>query len=86
MPSEDSSFGPSNPWYKPGLKELQKIHLETDLDIFILPLPYFIATKFAAFNSRGKVEYRTSHDFEDIIYITDNRLNFVEEIRSSKGR
>ncbi|HXA02502.1 MAG TPA: nucleotidyl transferase AbiEii/AbiGii toxin family protein [Cytophagaceae bacterium] len=85
MPSEDSSIGPSNPWYKPGLKELEKINLEADLYIFTLPLPYFLATKFSAFRSRGKGDYRTSHDFEDIIYITDNRINFVDEIRKSTG-
>jgi hypothetical protein len=85
MPSEDSSIGLSNPWYKLGLKELQKINLGSDLSIFILPLPYFLATKFFAFRSRGEGEYRTSHDFEDIIYVTDNRLNFVEEITTSTG-
>lgn len=81
MPSEDSSIGP-NPWYKPGLKDLERI---TDLYIFILPLSYFLATKFSAFRSRGKGDYRTSHDFEDIIYITDNRINFVDEIIKSTG-
>jgi hypothetical protein len=85
MPSEDSSIGPSNPWYKPGLKELEKINLEADLYIFTLPLTYFLATKFSAFRSRGKGDYRISHDFEDIIYITDNRINFVDEIRKSTG-
>ena len=43
-----------------------------------------MATKFEAFNSRGK-DYRTSHDIEDIIYIIDNRTTIVEEIAKADG-
>jgi hypothetical protein len=45
-----------------------------------LPLAYFLASKFAAFNDRGALDPRTSHDFEDIIYILDNRIDLVEEV------
>lgn len=41
--------------------------------------PCYLATKFEAFNSRGK-DYRTSHDIEDIIYVLDNRTTIVKEI------
>ena len=44
-----------------------------------------MATKFEAFNSRGK-DYRTSHDIEDIIYIIDNRTTIAEEIAKADGR
>lgn len=47
--------------------------------------PCFLATKFEAFNSRGK-DYRTSHDIEDIIYIIDNRSTIVEEITKTDKR
>lgn len=42
-----------------------------------------MATKFEAFNDRG-TDYRTSHDFEDIIYVIDNRTTIVEEIENDQ--
>lgn len=49
------------------------------MHIRILPVAYFLATKFAAYHSRGG-DPRSSHDFEDIVYVTDNRLRLLEEI------
>ncbi len=49
----------------------------------ILTAPCFIATKFEAFNDRG-TDYKTSHDFEDIIYVIDNRTTIVEENASDE--
>lgn len=78
MPSEPGALGDSNRWYEPGFESLQeiKIHGQT---IRVLSAPYFIATKLEAFHSRGN-DYRTSHDFEDVIYIIDNRTTIVNEV------
>ncbi|MBX7096014.1 MAG: hypothetical protein K1X56_14935 [Flavobacteriales bacterium] len=81
MPDEDSPWGKTNRWYKPGFKHSQQITVE-HIQINILPAPYFLATKFEAFKNRGG-DYRTSHDFEDIIYVIDNRINIVEEVLKS---
>lgn len=78
MPTEESSLGPSNKWYKYGFDDLRKAIVK-DQEIQILSAPVFLATKFEAFNSRGK-DYRTSHDFEDIIYVVDNRTTIVSEV------
>lgn len=80
MPAEDSSIGISNKWYKPGFKYLQQIELPDGTTINILPSPYFLATKLEAFKDRGKNDFYGSHDFEDIIYLIDNRTTIVEEI------
>lgn len=48
-------------------------------EIQILSAPYYLATKFEAFNDRGN-DYRTSHDMEDIIYVMDNRILIAEEV------
>jgi len=32
---------------------------------------YFLATKFAAFDGRGKGDYMASHDLEDIVAVVD---------------
>lgn len=81
MSSEDGPLGPANSWYKPGFDYLQEVAVENET-IRILSAPYFLATKFEAFHNRGG-DYRTSHDFEDIVYVMDNRINIVEEVRSS---
>lgn len=81
MPAEDSPIGPSNKWYAIGMKDLWQMEIE-DVTINILSAPCYLATKFEAFNSRGS-DYRTSHDFEDIIYVLDNRKSIVEEIKNT---
>jgi len=51
--------------------------------INILPLAYFLASKFSAFADRGR-DARTSPDFEDIVYILDNRRTLVKDILESE--
>ena len=80
MPAEDSSIGISNIWYKPGFKYLQQIELPEGIKINVLPSPYFLATKLEAFKDRGQNDFYGSHDFEDIIYLIDNRTTIVEEV------
>jgi len=78
MPSEDGPIGPANQWYKVGFENLWTTKVK-EQDIRILSAPCFLATKFEAFKNRG-THYRTSHDFEDIIYVLDNRTTIVAEI------
>ena len=80
MPAEDSNIGVSNRWYKPGFNQLQEIKLPEGVSINILPSPYFLATKLEAFKDRGKNDFYGSHDYEDIIYLLDNRIGIIEEI------
>ncbi|GGG05679.1 nucleotidyl transferase AbiEii/AbiGii toxin family protein [Pontibacter amylolyticus] len=82
MPDNPKILGFSNPWYQPGLEESVEVQLTDGVTIHILPVYYFLATKFSAFHSRGG-DHRSSHDFEDIVYVTDNRLNLLEEIAGS---
>ena len=84
MPAEDSSIGVSNSWYKPGFSHIQQIELPEGISINILPSPYFLATKLEAFKDRGQNDFYGSHDFEDIIYLIDNRTTIVEEILASE--
>lgn len=86
MPAEDSSMGVSNKWYKPGFKHLQQVKLPEGISINILPSPYFLATKLEAFKDRGQNDFYGSHDFEDIIYLIDNRTTIVEEILASEEK
>ncbi|TXK24922.1 nucleotidyl transferase AbiEii/AbiGii toxin family protein [Pontibacter qinzhouensis] len=79
MPDDPHILGFTNPWYQPGLNHSTTVALTDRLRIRILPVAYFLATKFSAYHSRGG-DSRSSHDFEDIVYVTDNRLHLVEEI------
>jgi predicted nucleotidyltransferase len=81
MPAEEGPLGPSNKWYVIGFNDLWKITVK-DEEIQILSAPVYLATKFEAYNNRGG-DYRTSHDFEDIIYVLDNRISIVPEIENA---
>ncbi len=82
MAASDSMRGPSNRWYQVGFDTLETIEIN-NTQIQVLSAPCYLATKFEAYNSRGQDDYRTSHDFEDIIYVIDNRTTIVEEIKNS---
>ncbi len=85
MASTDTMRGPTNPWYAVGFETLQEITIQ-DIPIQILSAPCYLATKFEAFKNRGQGDYRTSHDFEDIIYVIDNRTSIVEEVAIADTR
>jgi predicted nucleotidyltransferase len=79
MSTKAVGWAPANPWFSPGFARREMIYIN-DQKIQILPLPYFLASKFSAYNDRGARDPRTSHDFEDIIYVLDNRTDIVEQL------
>lgn len=83
MSTDDGPLGPSNRWYREGFKNLWKA-TAGEQEILIFSAPCYLATKFEAFNSRGR-DYRTSHDIEDIINILDNRTSIVSEILGTEA-
>jgi predicted nucleotidyltransferase len=62
-----------------------EIDLPNKKTIRIFTAPYFIASKIAAFLSRGNHDLRTSPDFEDLIYVLDNRIEIVDELKHSEN-
>ena len=81
MSTTSVGWAPANSWFKPGFDNAEEFNLE-GIAIRILPLPYYLATKLEAYHGRGN-DPRTSHDFEDVIYVLDNRVNLIEEIIAS---
>src|SRR4030042_1261413 len=79
MSTKAVGWAPTNPWFAPGFAQKETVEIE-DQKIQILPLPCFLASKFSAFNDRGAKDPRTSHDFEDIVYVLDNRTDIVEQL------
>ena len=78
IPFEETPLGPTNSWLKRGFDYAYTIEVG-QLAIKILPVSLFLATKWEAFKNRGS-DPRSSHDFEDIVYVIDNNLEVVEEI------
>lgn len=79
MSTKAVGWAPANPWFAKGFAQRETVQI-SDQMIQLLPLPYFIASKFAAHSGRGGKDPRTSHDFEDIVYVIDNRIDIVEQI------
>lgn len=86
MPTDPKILGFSNKWYSEGFKKAVHYSLDKTRIIKILDPPYFLATKIEAFKNRGKGDGRISSDFEDIIFILENRDAIWEEIASSDGK
>ena len=83
MPTNDPSIGFTNLWYPEGFGQAVNYEIDERNTIKILSAPYFIATKFEAHKSRGKNDGRTSHDFEDIIYVLENRETIWQEMNNA---
>ncbi len=75
MSTKAIGWAPANPWFADGF-EKREMALVDDHKIQIMPLPYFLASKFSAFGDRGGNDPRLSKDLEDITYILDNRTDW----------
>jgi predicted nucleotidyltransferase len=83
MPTNDPSIGFTNIWYPEGFEKAVNYEIDERSVVKILSAPYFIATKLEAHKDRGENDGRTSQDFEDIIYVLENREVIWEEINNS---
>lgn len=79
IPAGREVLGFSSQWYETALKYPLEV-VVGDLSIPVISAPYFIATKFEAFESRGNRDIAASHDLEDIVFVFDTRESVVEEI------
>lgn len=83
MPTDEKILGFSNRWYKEAIAASALYPLTDKLEIRVVTAPYFLATKFEAFKTRGKMDFYASHDFEDIVSVLDGCIEIVEEIKKS---
>jgi predicted nucleotidyltransferase len=81
MPTKPDVLGFSNRWYPEGFANAKTIKLDPKTKIKIFDLPYFVASKWEAFKGRGKNVYRTSKDFEDLVYILENVDDFEKQMK-----
>lgn len=80
MSTSDDSIGGENIWYPDGLKHAIDHQVDDTCLIKILHPVYFLATKIEAFKDRGQSNGLGSKDFEDIVYILENRATIWEEL------
>jgi hypothetical protein len=82
MPLDEKILGFSNRWYKPAMDSSVVHEVEPDLRVRVVTAVYFCATKLEAFTGRGKGDYQSSHDLEDLIAVVDGRAELVNEIHA----
>ncbi|MCJ7602761.1 MAG: hypothetical protein MUO63_14845 [Desulfobulbaceae bacterium] len=80
MPTDQDIFGFGSPWYQKALEGSITMALPSGNQIRMITAPYFLACKFAAFDSRGNGDFMMSHDMEDIVAILDGRAEVAAEI------
>jgi hypothetical protein len=83
MPTDPSVIGFSNRWYPEGFSNSVSVILDLQTTIRIFSLPYFVASKWEAFKGRGNNDYRTSKDFEDLVYILENVDDFERKVQNA---
>lgn len=85
MPIEEKVLGMTNSWFKEGVQNKILITLpDSNIEIFIFHVTYFLASKFEAFNERGKNgDFRLSQDLEDIAGILDGRTSIEKDLKQS---
>lgn len=83
MPTSEGILGFSNRWYPEGFGNSIIYQLNDESEVRILAPEYFLATKLEAFKNRGNGDGRTSTDFEDIIFLLNNRSVIWEELANT---
>jgi len=81
IPTKPEILGFGNEWYQPALDAAGSIELPSGRRIRMVTAPYFLATKLAAFDDRGKGDYIMSYDMEDIVAMLDGRPDIANEVR-----
>lgn len=84
MPTQSQAIGFTNKWYQPAFENAIH-HSLGDAKIKIFTPPYFLASKLEAFLNRGKNDGRTSTDFEDIIFLLENRSTIWQEMEQAEN-
>ena len=85
MPTEPEAIGFSNRWYPEDFRQAETKAIDDETTVQVFSLPYFLASKWEAFKSRGKANFRASHDFEDIVYVLEHCHDFERQLANASG-
>jgi len=84
MPTDEKILGFSNIWYSEGFKNSIDFTIDELHKVKIFSPAYFIASKIEAFKNRGNKDGRLSSDFEDIVYVLENRRTIWTEMSNAE--
>lgn len=85
MPLDESVLGFSNRWYRLAVRAPSSHRLPVGTTIRHIDAPHFLATKLAAFASRGGGDYLASADLEDVVVVIDGRSSIEHELEAADG-
>jgi hypothetical protein len=84
MPADGAILGFTNAWYREGIKNTTLVNIADTTLIEVFEVPYFLASKLEALKSeRHGKDYRLNSDFEDIVYLFDNRTTLITDLLQS---
>lgn len=83
VPLDEKVLGFANRWYRAGFEAAAQTEAAAGLVLRHLSAPYFLATKFEAFNDRGRNDVYTSHDLEDILTVVEGRPELAQELSAA---
>lgn len=76
MPDDEEILGFSNRWYRSAI-ETAESRMVDGIEIRVVSVPLFLATKLEAYHGRGGSDYLGSHDMEDILAVVDGRPSLI---------
>jgi len=79
LPIREEVLGWKSRWFEEALASAQTRNLE-GTTVRIVTAPFFVALKLEAFEDRGKGDFVSSTDFEDVICLFNGRIGIVDEI------
>ena len=82
LPIQEDVLGWNSKWFDAALDHAETIVIDGRA-IPVIAAPYFVALKLEAFEDRGKKNFLTSTDFEDVICLFNGRPSIVDEIAAS---
>lgn len=83
MPTNEDILGFANRWYVDGFEHSMEHDIDEETTVRIFSPEYFIASKLEAFLDRGNNDGRMSSDFEDIVYVLNNRSTIWDELKEA---
>jgi predicted nucleotidyltransferase len=83
MPVNAGVLGFSNPWYAYAVETARPVQVGDHLSIQLVTAVAFVATKLEAFTTRGRGDFLSSHDLEDVLNVIDGRHELVAEMAAA---
>lgn len=83
MPIDPAILGFTNRWYDEALRTARTLRLAGDVQIRVVAPAAFVATKLDAFLDRGRGDYLSSHDLEDVLNVVDGRPELADEVEAA---